>query len=75
MTNWHENYTVVDIETTGLSPQKDDIIELSALKVRDNKVVEEFSTLLKSSKGVNSFISGLTGITNSMLNNAPISFK
>ena len=72
MTNWHENYTVVDIETTGLSPQKDDIIELSALKVRDNKVVEEFSTLLKSLKGVNSFISGLTGITNSMLNNAPI---
>ena len=72
MTNWHENYTVVDIETTGLSPQKDDIIELSALKVRDNKVVEEFSTLLKYSKGVNSFISGLTGITNSMLNNAPI---
>ena len=72
MTNWHENYTVVDIETTGLSPQKDDIIELSALKVRDNKVVEEFSTLLKSSKGVISFISGLTGITNSMLNNAPI---
>lgn len=72
MTNWHENYTVVDIETTGLSPQKDDIIELSALKVRDNKVVEEFSMLLKSSKGVNSFISGLTGITNSMLNNAPI---
>ena len=72
MTNWHENYTVVDIETTGLSPQKDDIIELSALKVRDNKVVEEFSTLLKSSKGVNRFISGLTGITNSMLNNAPI---
>ena len=72
MTNWHENYTVVDIETTGLSPQRDDIIELSALKVRDTKVVEEFSTLLKSSKGVNSFISGLTGITNSMLNNAPI---
>lgn len=72
MTNWHENYTVVDIETTGLSPQKDDIIELSALKVRDNKVVEEFSTLLKSSKGVNNFISGLTGIINSMLNNAPI---
>ena len=72
MTNWHENYTVVDVETTGLSPQKDDIIELSALKVRDNKVVEEFSTLLKSSKGVNNFISGLTGITNSMLNNAPI---
>lgn len=72
MTDWHENYTVVDIETTGLSPQKDDIIELSALKVRDNEVVEEFSTLLKSPKGVNSFISGLTGITNSMLSNAPI---
>lgn len=66
-----DNYTVIDIETTGLSPNNDDIIELSGLKVRDNKVVEEFSTLVKPNKGVNSFISNLTGITNGMLSDAP----
>lgn len=72
MTTYQENYTVIDIETTGLSPQNDDIIELSALKIRNNKVVEEFSSLLKSSKGVSSFISNLTGITEKMLINAPV---
>lgn len=71
MQSYQENYTVVDIETTGLSPQYDDIIELSALKVRNNEVVEEFSSLLKSQKGVNSFITDLTGITNRMLMSAP----
>ena len=67
MQSYQENYTVVDIETTGLSPQYDDIIELSALKVRNNEIVEEFSSLLQSQKGVNNFIADLTGITNKML--------
>lgn len=71
MLEFCQDYTVVDIETTGLSPQNDDIIELSALKVRGNTVVNEFSSLVKSSKGVNGFITSLTGITNAMLVNAP----
>ena len=36
------DYVVFDVETTGISCQYDDVVELSALKVRDNKVVEEF---------------------------------
>ena len=71
MQSYQENYTVVDIETTGLSPQYDDIIGLSALKVRNNEIVEEFSSLLQSQKGVNNFIADLTGITNKMLVSAP----
>src|SRR5574344_3333 len=66
-----ENYTVIDIETTGLSPNNDDIIELSGLKVRNNCIVKEFSTLVKSKKSINYFISNLTGITNKMIENAP----
>lgn len=66
-----ENYTVLDIETTGLSPINDNIIEISGLKVRDNKVVKEFSSLIKSDKPVNGFITNLTGITDSMLSDAP----
>ncbi len=65
------DYTVVDIETTGLSPHKCEIIEISALKVRGDKIVDTFSSLIKPSKPVSSFITNLTGITNDMVNAAP----
>ena len=41
------NYTVVDTETTGLSSETCSLIEVSALRVREGQVVEEFSTLLR----------------------------
>lgn len=58
------NYTVIDIETTGFDPYFNEIIELSALKVRDKKIVGEFSTLVKPNVPVSEFITKLTGITN-----------
>ena len=33
-----ENYTVIDIETTGLSPTMNEIIQLSALKIKNDKI-------------------------------------
>ncbi len=65
------DYTVVDIETTGLSPHKCCIIELSALKVRSDSVVDKFTSLVKPDGVINSFITGLTGITNDMVAAAP----
>ncbi len=65
------NYVVVDIETTGLNPVKNEIIELSAIKVVDNKIFEKFSYLIKPNEVVGWFITNLTGITNDMLKNAP----
>lgn len=65
------NYTVIDIETTGFDPYVNEIIELSALKVRDKKIVGEFSTLVKPNVPVSEFITKLTGITNEELENAP----
>lgn len=41
------NYTVIDIETTGLDPYFNEIIEVSAIKIRDNKVVDEYTSLIK----------------------------
>ncbi len=69
--NFLADYTIVDIETTGLSPTANEIIEISALKVRGNKIVEKFSTLVKPNGLINSYISSLTGITNSMVKDAP----
>ena len=41
------NYCVIDIETTGLDSEYDEIIEISALKVRDNKVIDKYTSLVK----------------------------
>ena len=75
------DYTVIDIETTGFDTHYCSIIELSALKVRSNKVVSSFSELVQPDKipshlyeyenpqiiYIDDFISELTGITNEML--------
>ncbi len=66
-----ENYTVIDIETTGLSPIVNEIIQLSALKIRNDKIVDSFTSFVKPSGRISSFISSLTGITNDMVANAP----
>ena len=42
-----KDYTVVDLETTGWDCTHDYIIEVAAIKVRDNKVVDTFSELVK----------------------------
>ncbi|MCM1061722.1 MAG: exonuclease domain-containing protein [Eubacterium sp.] len=62
-----DKYTVVDIETTGLSPHYDAIIELSALKVEDGTIVDEFSELVNPGGFIPNFITELTGITNEMV--------
>ncbi len=69
--NFPSDYTVVDIETTGLSPSRDEIIEISALKVRSGQIYDEFSKLIKPKTKINSFITHLTGITNEMVISAP----
>lgn len=71
MTLMPDNYTIIDIETTGLSPSCDEIIELSGLKIRDNRVIKEFSSLVNPKREISDFITNLTGIKSSMLDKAP----
>ena len=78
------DYTVVDTETTGLSTESCCLIEVSALRVREGRVAAEFSTLIRPpwrevqkngqwQEGyVDDFIQGLTGITDEMLEGAPL---
>lgn len=65
------DYTVVDIETTGLSPEYDEIIELCAVRYHNKDFVEKYTTLVKPSNEIDNFIEQLTGITNDMLATAP----
>ena len=66
-----ESYVVLDIETTGFSRENDEIIELSALRVVDNQITEEFTELINPQRNVPYFITNLTGISGQMLKNAP----
>lgn len=71
LTELADDYCVIDLETTGLSSSNDDIIELCAIKVRNNIITDSFTSLVKPESYINSFISNLTGITNEMTKSAP----
>lgn len=66
-----DDYVVVDIETTGLSPQYDEIIEIAAIKYKSGEKVDLFSTLVKPEYEIDEYITELTGITNEMVATAP----
>lgn len=62
-----DSYIVVDIETTGLDPVKDCIMEISAVKYRKNRKVDDYVVLINIDRRVPLHITELTGITNKML--------
>ena len=66
-----DDYVVIDLETTGLSPDYDEIIEIAALRYRNDSLAGSFSTLVKPQHEIPEFITELTGITNDMVSNAP----
>ena len=59
--------TVVDIETTGLDPEKDAIIEIGAVKVRDYQEISAFNVLIRCDSLLPASIVELTGLTDQML--------
>ena len=61
---------VVDLETTGFSPLKEEIIELSAVKITNGKIADQFQTFVKPSKPIPGKIHELTGIDNLMVKDA-----
>ena len=67
------DFTVIDLETTGLDPLSDAIIEFGAVRFRDGEVVEEFSELADPGRQIPEEISRLTGITDSDVNGKPSS--
>lgn len=64
------SFTIIDIETTGLDPRFDEIIELSAIRVINGEEVEKFSELVNPDYPISNFIKELTGITEEMLSEA-----
>lgn len=65
------DYIVFDLETTGISWKTDEVIEISAVKVKSGKVVEEFNTLVNPGCSIPFGASQVNGITDEMVKDAP----
>lgn len=64
-------YVCLDLETTGLAPKKDRILEIGAVKVKDGVPVEEYTTLIDPRTEIPYRITQLTGITQEMVEGKP----
>ena len=64
-------YVALDIETTGLDKNRDAIIEIGAVKFNERRVEDEWTTLVNPGRQIPDFITGLTGIDNPMVRQAP----
>lgn len=68
----HSNVVVIDFETTGLSPNLGErAIEVGAVLLSNNQIVDRFQSLMNPGKRISGFIEDYTGITNKMLSSAP----
>jgi len=66
-----QSIVAIDIETTGLSEERDAIIEVGAVRFKGHRVEAEWSTLLNPNRHIPEFVSGLTGISDAEVRNAP----
>ena len=60
------DYTVVDLEMTGLAPKRDKVIEIGAVRVRNGKVTDTYATLVRPGMPIPESVVQLTGITDQM---------
>lgn len=66
-----ETIVALDIETTGLDPEKDAVIEIGAVRFKAHRIEAEWSTLIHPGRRIPPFITQLTGITDQMVLDAP----
>jgi len=71
--NWQDSgpFTVFDLETTGLSPVRDRIIEIGAVRVELDGSVSRFQTLVNPGVPIHPRITAITGIDDDMVADAP----
>lgn len=66
------DYIVFDLETTGISPNYDSIIEISAVKVVNKKVTDTFSSLVNPERPIPYGATAVNGISNEMVADEPV---
>lgn len=68
MTN---SYICIDLETTGLNPKTEQIIEIGVIRVEDQAVVQEWGTFVNPGRRLEERVAQLTGIRDEQLADAP----
>ncbi len=65
------NFTAIDLETTGRDTGSSEIVEIAAVRVRDGKITDTLSSLVKPTVRMDAAASAVTGITDADLAGAP----
>ena len=66
-----QTYIAIDLETTGLDPKREKIIEIGAMRVEDGAKTAQFHTMVNPRREIGKRITELTGISTEMVENAP----
>ena len=66
-----QNFICLDLETTGLNPKKDRIIEIGAVKVREGEITDTFQCLIDPRQVLTDRVENLTGISSLELTGKP----
>lgn len=64
-------FVVFDVETTGFSPETNDLTEIGAVKIVNGKIVEKFQSLCRPFQSIPQDVVNLTGITDEMVKDMP----
>lgn len=71
----NSSFVIFDLETSGLFPYYDDIIEFGGIKVKNNKIVDTINFFIKPKQPISDKISSITKISNEMLVNDGLTIK
>lgn len=64
-------FVIMDIETTGLDPYSDRIIEIGIIKVKDGEIIDQYNTLINPEMDIPITATRINNITNHMVKNKP----
>jgi DNA polymerase-3 subunit epsilon len=64
-------YSVLDVETTGLSASTNNIIEIGIIKVQNNVIIDQYSSFINPGRTIPMYITNITGLTDDDVYDAP----
>lgn len=70
-----DNLSIIDVETTGGSSTFDRVIEVGILRIEKGRIVKKFESLINPEMSLSPYIESLTGISSSLLENAPTFYQ